>query len=824
MSDAKKQRQESYYFVPLAVNQDRATCFKNFNIIDTHDGIVLFNVNVSIIAYEVLMLDTWYGEKHSIKKFVDFDYVLVNNKTSAIAKINQSHSMLWQEQIPTYVAYTTQDLIAVTYAPKFLYTYDLTSELVLLSNFLCTFNPTQYIPNHIDGMPLLQQSIINAIEVLNDVICMHMKLFYLKHQGLGYVEFISKHNPYEVGFDILLVCAVINFLKKNETLENCLATLDILIEHCTCSVFIYTYKKLTSNRNELIYLLSEVFDKDPIMILQYITHHRHNMISETDITEVAIKKTFASEDTKTHDNVYTQIIFPFFFACVSPTVHEVNIYRNGQYSNLNRSDASTVLKPMLSMQHQKKKTSTITSLYETYIATIQATSERKYTPGKYRHFINTKIGVFCTITGTYMRKTPFLHFLETCQEKSYCLMPPTHKSESLNMKCILYQNEMCAGHPEPFHLSQSIDNIDLVWFNDIYLPNVTRQKYTLLEMNKIMLALKSRIKRQHKKFFYSHTTVAPEVITFVAHCISKVSWALTSKPPLTQLLEIIENSCNNEEIPTTSVPKPEDKLLACALLLLETKINSDQHLTTFTMSADLNETFRYIVDMCGWDVVMVKEFLAYFGNLYRPSNEHKKFLLLHGVSDSGKSTFVQYLKDWHGHSQCSQNGVLKSSDKSEAPGTTLATIAKSYTTVIHETKEISASVVKILTGQDDVDLRAHFAKHAQTIVPISFILCVSNQFPKMDVDIAILNRIVIFHLERQFKSTIQDHLKMFINNQIPIQNEVNFGKGLANLFFFASHLYPRTPDCMKNKSSVKALTLLMKNKSKICTGKRTQWL
>ena len=76
--------------------------------------------------------------------------------------------------------------------------------------------------------------------------------------------------------------------------------------------------------------------------------------------------------------------------------------------------------------------------------------------GKYRYFINTDLGVFCNLTGTYLRHSPFLHFKDRAQSKKYGLF--IHSGID-NKSCIEY----IAKYGRQFEIL--LPNLNLFWFD-----------------------------------------------------------------------------------------------------------------------------------------------------------------------------------------------------------------------------------------------------------------------------------------------------------------------------------------------------------------------
>jgi hypothetical protein len=787
----KRFKAEPRYFVPLCVEKSRRTEFPALKIVGENrvEKTILLDAYVSIVAHEVLKLETWYDALPDgfSRLQLDFEYSIVNNAQNAVGQVmGVTGSLNWCETIPRYISYTKPSLTPVKHIPEFIYKYEFESHLEQLTSFMVdgawrTYQPVACLEG---GTPFS-----DTLETINRLICDCLKLDFHSNQGLRYIVYISKNDPYEIGFDVLLICALLNALKSNVGLTECIASLRNLVQFVDCAIFRHTFNLLTcdQNNNALNHLLQDVFLDNPYAILQYITYHRRYNIRAEDVTITAITKLLRDSNGTSIIQMFQSVVFPFFYTCAGQVRGDVLMYKNGSYHYASKRLADEFAELMgiskVTLKYVYPKVDKIVNDYNSYLGRVKPL-ERPFRPGKYKYFINTKLGVFCTVTGTYMRKTPFLCFLDQVQERMYCVSPlEPSPLESLNDYCVRFQTEGRVG--------KISDAVDLMWFQHIYIPSVIEQSYGLVDLNKILICAHARIRdtRDFRDLFESWQFPS-EIVQYVACRVMMIDWSKSR--PFEQLLALLERIDMEE----TDV-KCKDRLLAMAVLLIETRCVSYG-----VKFSPIQCALKYLAELNGWDSCATCESLAYFANLYRPFNDHKKFLLLLGESNTGKSTFVNYLTDWHGTSIFAVNSTVTLNDSSK-PSPLLIKLATSYVACINEASELSSSLVKVLTGQDNLELRELFDQ-PKLIVPISFIMCVSNHHPKMDVDQAILNRITIFKFTSIFEDSDEDNLTLFLRGATSKEAiSLDMGRALANLLFLVSKTVSPNRD-LKNAASILA--------------------
>lgn len=794
------------YFRFMCISKNLYHRYQHIDILDEYQDTYLLNAKISIIAHEKLLLDTWYGPSNksssSTPKLYDFKYSIVKFISpelliATITNINDEsskRSLSWCKNTQTYIIHDNFTLHEVNYPPEFIYKYNnnIDTNLSLLAEYVTNNTINKYIPNDIVifNQHTTTHPFLLTLEDFNKKISNELSLKYHPQQGLGYIQYISQTNPYDVGFHIPIICALFSTYKNLNELQTNIQFIQILAEHqLTSKLFKFILQKLFEHPNEFIEII-DIYKKyyDPYFIIQYVTiHRRHNISADDNITQI-LKKLALPNNTLNNQT----ILFPYFFTCHTTISddHVIYIQNTGSYKYItNQKLKDTFLE--IELIHQKYD---FLSDYQKYLTSINNTS-RHFEPGKYKYFINTQIGIFCTITGTYMRKTPFLQFLEQTQQKKFCLTDP-HNLLPPNLYAI-------NNNDHHLLLKQYIHDTDTIWLQNIFLKNAQNIHLNENEANKLFIILNKRIKIHHKHLFEKYRKyISSSLINDIANKLTTIRW---NSKPLQQLLSTNSNSTSTNS--TTSNTKYE--LLAIAILLIENQTFVTTH-DEYHIIDEL-QTFNYIAHMCDWDQTIIYDFFLAFSQLYKPDNNNKNFFLLHGISNAGKSTFVNYLLNWHGRSQFVVNESIKMPSNPENPASVLIKTATSYFSVVNEAKYLSTSIIKILTGNDVFEARSLYESNTKLITPICFILCVSNNFPEISTEQAILNRIVLFNLTRVFVNHNHNVLKSFINNEIQSNSVICNSQLIANIFYYAHKLMRNEHNTYKNQKSANAINKFKEN-------------
>jgi hypothetical protein len=170
---------------------------------------------------------------------------------------------------------------------------------------------------------------------------------------------------------------------------------------------------------------------------------------------------------------------------------------------------------------------------------------------------------------------------------------------------------------------------------------------------------------------------------------------------------------------------------------------------------------------------------------------------------------------------CPLNGRINQSSTSESASPLLNNAATAYLTVVKEASDISAGQIKILTGHDSIAVRSLY-QEPSTIDPLSFIICVSNEFPRMKADNAIRDRILIFHMDCTFLDQPRESnlLLRYLHKEYE-KNAVDskMPHALSNLFYLSYRYFRDDQSKIKfvvtNEKSHELLLLFMQKRNRI---------
>jgi hypothetical protein len=201
----------------------------------------------------------------------------------------------------------------------------------------------------------------------------------------------------------------------------------------------------------------------------------------------------------------------------------------------------------------------------------------------------------------------------------------------------------------------------------------------------------------------------------------------------------------------------------------------------------LTATMRYIMQLFMYDELTTVEFLKQLSLLYQPKNQFRRFLLLFGATGTGKTVLMNLLSDFHGGSVCAILSKLTFNGGSENHSSLALNAATSYLTIIKEASLVDRNILKNLSGNDPIQLRS-LHQEFQTIEPVSFIVCVANEYPRIvGADNAIRDRLGCFNFPCSFVNELrcENILERYIQGEA-LRTELHpeLARGLSNILYF----------------------------------------
>lgn len=613
----------------------------------------------------------------------------------------------------------------------------------------------------------------------------------------------------EPSFEIYAICAIIEYIKRSVvtvTYEDAFDACFLVFNLFTPPVDLVILSKL---RNHIANLIAEVCgDFNPEYILQYIIAFKYYEISSRDSLSNVIQKVLNLEidDTCNEDTIKKKlehIIFPFFYPCVqtTPTVEEFQffnlkyyqrkIFIPGKRGTVSSNNTEVPLYLLVHTNKLIKKGEIVNRSFLEYLSKIPTVNMKA---GLYKYFINTNLGVFCNLTGTYSRHVPFLYFKQK-QMKSFVLYPNTDLFDPFSCTRYLNANMMT--------FETAIKSINLFWFNDILVKGLMSLDSLQLSehnINRLLNDLKERL---------CNTSSSD---TNKAH-ISRIY------EPVYQRYKIIDKTTGDEiKFDNENIYKHVEILISKPEQYDIIQIPFDYSYKLLYEFEDdlLTHTFGYILQLFLYDELTIIEILRQFCLLNQPKNQFRRFLLLFGSTGTGKTVFMNNLSDFHGSSSCSIMSKLTFNGGCENHSSLVLNAATSYLTIIKEASLVDRNILKNLSGNDPIQLRSIF-QDFQTIEPISFIVCVANEFPRIiGADNAIRDRLGCFNFPCSFKNDIQSTniLDNYINMEaLRTDSHPNLSRGISNILYMMYYYHISNEITLKptitNKDSVTLLNDFM---------------
>jgi hypothetical protein len=623
-------------------------------------------------------------------------------------------------------------------------------------------------------------------------------------------------------FEIFAICAIVEYLHLSierlsyeELFDQVFVILGAFAPSCDSAMTV-----IGCLRGHIEMICLEVCGElAPEFILQYITLFLYYKISSKDSIITALNTVFSVEfdDNCRAGTLATKLehlIFPFFFPCIKThsSVDDYQFYyfnmrtflkktfTPGKKSNSHTTNAEIPLY-LITNQLNKTKQPIVQSSFLQYISKIPTVTIKM---GKYTYFVNTDQGVFCNLTGTYSRHVPFLHFKDRAQTKKYCLHPSNGMFD--NYSCLSYlQNSV--------QFESVIKYINFFWICDVLLPGLFNASTLNLSHNmlkKILEDLKNRILFQKPDVQKLMNLYRPIIKKF--------------KIPLSVMEECLLKFRPDKLPPSLSNDSPHElyedfisidgdgvykEIYTHAHVVLQNSVNFEMQ--TFDIIVDenikllsfddidfvdplLTETMRYILQLFLYDELTTLEFLKQLALLYQPKNQFRRFLLLFGATGTGKTVLMNLLSDFHGGSVCGILSKLTFNGGSENHSSLALNAATSYLTIVKEASLVDRNILKNLSGNDPIQLRA-LHQEFQTIEPVSFIVCVANEYPKIiGADNAIRDRLGCFNFPCSFVNELrcENSLERYILSEA-VRNELHpeLARGLSNLLYLTYFHYTK---------------------------------
>jgi len=454
--------------------------------------------------------------------------------------------------IPTFIKSIMQPILLPT--TTFLSNY-INANLPAIKNL----NPPLFDTSNVPENVLLAITRLGKCIRANLYMIIHHNSEINVYEAFYYIYKLMESTPdSDVGFDIYVMIALVKYIQDETNDENASTYVqqmlhtrsipcDPLILH-TCNE-ICKYGRFESLCNEC---------DSPIDNIEYICVMKRYDIQQSDTLYTALETIatceFVNDTHKTKallEQKFKRLLFPYFFRCTK--IHnDIFVWDLHADTILNTSNTASdkdwlapfdkLVQPAIlayfhaaGMRTKSTRNTFILNLFKDYVST-RLPGSVVVNHGKYKFFIKTDIGVFCTITGCYYRPVPFLHFRAATQSKLYCIKPNTKNLNiDINAQCIKYVDK----YEQPF--ADLLKNNDLSWFSDVFFPGMgqldTIKTMTHTKVSDILVKLSARLDTLTEftqikdKFDYLRNAYAIQInddqLITTACCLAKIE--LTKK-------------------------------------------------------------------------------------------------------------------------------------------------------------------------------------------------------------------------------------------------------------------------------------------------------
>lgn len=636
-------------------------------------------------------------------------------------------------------------------------------------------------------------------------------------------------------FEIFATCAIIEYLHLSiermsyeELFDQFLLVLGAFLPACDSIITI-----VERLRGHVQVICLEVCGElSPEYILQYITFFIFYKISSKDNLLAVLCNVLPMEldDNCRNDTLSTKLenlIYPFFFPCIKTHTSSdeyqffyfnlktflKKTFAPGKKSNGPTSNSEMPLYLVSNLLHKSKR-DIVQNSFLHYISRIPTVTIKM---GKYVYFVNTDQGIFCNLTGTYSRHVPFLHFRDRTQTKKYCLYPDNGMFD--NRSCLTY-----LGNASKFSII--VEKIKFFWIHDVLIPgllNLSTLNLDHYSFKKILADLNRRILFHRPDITELKRLYLPVIKKYsISKSIIREALTKFKLDKLPKLKKAIDEDDTYDDFIGISPCDIYKEVYIHAHLLLNSTMSFDTDKLEIRNANVLAEpveflefldpiltcTMRYIMQLFVYDELTVIEFLKQLSMLYQPKNQLRRFLFLFGSTGTGKTVLMNLLSDIHGGSVCSVSSKLTSNGGSENHSSLTLNAATSYLTIIKEATFVDRNILKTLSGNDPIQLRS-LHQDFQTIEPVSLVLCVANEYPKVtNADNAIRDRLGCFNFPCSFLNELRyiNPLDNYIHEEA-LRTDLHPGlaHGLSNLLYltyyhFTNENQPFVPKITNMKS------------------------
>lgn len=436
---------------------------------------------------------------------------------------------------------------------------------------------------------------------------------------------------------------------------------------------------------------------------------------------------------------------------------------------------------------------------------------------EYKHFINTRHGVFYTITGTYLPKTPFLYFnmektscayvagmskelsiMNTQLTNSYCEQRDLLETYLRNQNTLFYLTRMVPGlmktecgiytHKMAERLWLSVwEFIDADQYNEQHyfmcqplMNKLSNYTMCVAKMNNLLYERYpnpvnyDELRASYESLSYSaDLVVSTDAFLIVNSCVLVLLMGNILTDPITMQsdeelgqvhTEIDEKF--KEQLNTTL----GQSLVSQYCLLEESDVHFKQKETLWERAwgfifddfkpehRQFKGLFTFLSESFKFNEPALRDYFTYTCAIYQPCRVQKHMNIYVGSPRCGKTTLLNILSEMSGDNSVYRTSKDYKEPKSSGPSPNAIHLKTKYMSIINEISGISQNLLKTMTGDDGTnDNRTLYVTHFPMLSSCTFLVAACNHLPKMTMpDEAVRDRLVIFRFDMRAVDIIKE--------------------------------------------------------------------
>lgn len=470
-------------------------------------------------------------------------------------------------------------------------------------------------------------------------------------------------------------------------------------------------------------------------------------------------------------------------------------YQNDFYEKKRSLDKSPAIRQIFSRIEMAKKKCSKDMREAICSQVVTSINARPIKFNEYTHFINTECGVFYTVTGTYLIKTPFLRFN---MSRQYCTIHPEIASSDISIK----NSALINAYDEETELLECyLSNQTRIFYLTVMLPGLLyldTLPYFASESDQMWSLLYNFIDNDPDTAslfclhpildrIKGHTMCVARMIEAMTHNLGSVAsyqtivstydcltwnkeFEMTPDPKLFanactlfQLMRWCEHDNNSEIKPLVSSDQELGMVHEGVKSMIEAQLNTPfgrslvkeyesypEELCNYTKKRErwmrawslvfpskkyrcYLKLFIYLSEIFEYNEGVIRDFYSYHSEIYQPAKTQKHMCLYFGPPRCGKTSTLNILNYIGTDSSVYRTSKsYKNVSRGGGPSPNAIHMKSKYFSIINEIEEIGTGLLKTMTGDDSTnDDRTLYSTRFQMLNSCTFLVGACNRLPKM---------------------------------------------------------------------------------------------